>query len=134
MRSGTHISFYLRLGTIHIHHTTIRNLGNPAFIRFLISDDGNTMLVQSFDKKTFQSFRVPGYPSDQLGKVQIHSKGFCDMMVRRFGWDPEMSYRIPGKPYPTQSVAAFDLSKADAIHGWWKEARSKDEQAGSTHI
>ena len=92
------------------------------------------MLVQSFDKKTFQSFRVPGYPSDQLGKVQIHSKGFCDMMVRRFGWDPEMSYRIPGKPYPSQSVAAFDLSKADAIHGWWKEARSKDEQAGSTHI
>lgn len=123
MRSGTHISFYLRVGTIHIHRSTIRALGNPAFIRFLISDDGTTLLVQSYHKKDFRSFRVPESINDEIGRVQIHSKGLCAVFVKRFGWQPDLSYRIPGKPFPAQGVAAFDLTRADAIHGWWQGAK-----------
>lgn len=123
MRSGTHISFYLRGGTIHIHRSTIRALDNPQFVRFLISDDGTTLLVQSYYKKDFRSFRVPESTNDEIGRVQIHSKGLCGVFMKRFGWKEELSYRIPGKPFPTQGVAAFDLTRAEVIHGWWQDAK-----------
>lgn len=123
MRSGARISFYLRGGTIHIHRSTIRALGSPSFIRFLISEDGATLLVQAYHKKDFQSFRVPAVLNDEIGRVQIHSKGLCAVFIKQFGWNSDSSYRIPGKPIPTQGVAAFDLTRADVIHGWWQEAK-----------
>lgn len=115
MRDSSHISFYLRSTTIHIHRSTIRSLGNPHFIRFLISKDEKTLLVQTYPKKDFQSFRVPKPLTDEIGRVQIHSKGFCQLIQRRLGWDETCSYRIPGKSYLGQGVAAFDLEKAVRI-------------------
>lgn len=112
MRDGSHISFYLRSATIHVHRSTIRSLGNPPFIRFLISEDGRTLLVQAYTKKDFQSFRIPQPINDEIGRVQIHSKRLCELLQLRLGWDGKCSYRIPGKPYPGQGVAAFDLTKA----------------------
>lgn len=123
MRSGAHISFYLRVGTIHIHRSTIRTLGNPPFVRFLISNDGSTLLVQAYHKKDFRSFRVPETINDEIGRVQIHSKGLCSVFMKRFSWRDDLSYRIPGKPFPAQGVAAFDLARAEVIHAWWQEAK-----------
>lgn len=115
MREDSHISFYLRNGTIHIHRSTIRALGNPPFIRFLINSDNTELLVQAYVQKDFHSFRVPKPLNDEIGRVQIHSKGLCRMIETRLGWNGSCSYRIPGKPYPRQGVAAFDLTKAGRI-------------------
>ena len=117
MPSGAHLSFYLRTGTIRIHRSTIRAIGNPSFVRFLISNDGTTLLVQSYPRKDFRSFRVPVTFADENGRVQIYSKGLCDAFINRFRWKEELSYCVPGKSFPAQGVAAFDLSRAEVIHG-----------------
>ena len=37
------------------------------------------------------------------------------LLKNRLGWDEDQSYRVPGKTYPSQKVAVFDLSAAEPI-------------------
>lgn len=114
MSNESHISFYLPTFRIHIFSKAIADIGNPQFIRFLIKDDCTSMAMEAYRKKDFQSHHVPKR-TDERWEMEVRSMPLCLLLKNRLGWDEDQSYRIPGKTYPAQKVAVFDLTAAEPI-------------------
>ena len=116
MKIETKISFYLANNTIRIFKSTIRFMGEPKFIRFRISEDRKSMILEPYHKKTFTSFKIPKNLFDYGGSMQVHSKAFCSLLATQLNWNAECSYRIVGgllhKP---KQMAIFDLTSAEVI-------------------
>lgn len=110
----TYISFYLSSFRIHIFRKTIEEIGDPKYIRFLVKDEGPYIIMEAYGKKDFQSHRV--LPKDSaIHGMEINSFPLCSLLTIRLGWEPGKSYRVPGKTYPSQHMAMFDLSAAKQI-------------------
>ena len=116
MPNDTYISFYLRESKIHVFRKTLAELGNPRFIRFRVHEDGKSMVREAYNKKDFQSHRVPKRVSDNW-KMELRSLPLCSLIKNRLNWEEGKSYRIPGKAYPGQQLAVFDLTAAEVING-----------------
>ncbi len=123
--TDTHISFYLRNYRIHLFVDTLRGIGSPKFIQFLVDQDGASLAVIPTGKKGFKAHRVPHGIYEGLRKMEVNSYGLCKLIANKYGWDPNSSYRVPGVVSPEQKAAVFDLSKA-AIIGTAKPADSSD--------
>lgn len=95
----------------------VRAIGEPPFVRFLISADGTSMVMAPFDKKEFQSVRVPKDVYQKTGTMDFRSVGLCRFLAYRFGWDRTCSYRLPGRVLPKQGLVRFDLTCAVQIKG-----------------
>ena len=113
-KTGTYISFYFRNNTIHIFQSTIKSLGNPEYVRFRLSDDRRKMVMEPYDKKEITSFKTKKN-SDNFPRMQVRGKRFCTLMIREMGWNPELSYRIPGKLFERQNIVLFNLEGAKEI-------------------
>ena len=111
----------MRDGTIHVYAEAVRFLGQPKFIRFLLNKDGSSMLMESYHKKEFQSFRVP---QEALAprKMRIFSRSFCRLLAYTLKWDVDKSYRVPGQYVASKRVVVFDMTKAIAIGSETMEA------------
>ena len=119
MADTTYISFYLRYNRIHIFCKALRDVGKPEYIRLLINADQMRLVMQSYHKKDFRSFRVPKVvynrrPGGNEG-MEIHSQAFCLLLADRLGWDTARSYRVPGVIYGSQKLVCFDLNQATLI-------------------
>ena len=115
MPTDTYVSFYLTTSRIHIFRSTIKDIGNPKFIRFLVKEDGPSMIIEAYHKKDFQSHRVPKENTDGYREMEVRSLPLCSLLKNRLCWEDGKSYRIPGKTYPQQRLAVFDLSAAEMI-------------------
>lgn len=91
-------------------------MGRSAYVRFLINADTMQMIMQSYHKKEFTSFRVPKtLYMDLPGKhnsLRIRSRAFCRLLAARMGWDVDKTYRVPGIVYSKCHMVRFDLVKA----------------------
>ena len=116
MSNDTYISFYLYSFRIHVFSKTIQDVGNPEFIRFLMREDGKSIIMEAYDKKDFRSHRVKKRTNGSTG-VEISSMPLCRLLQNVLNWEDGKSYRIPGKSYPTQKLAVFDLTAAEIING-----------------
>lgn len=116
MKIETKISFYLASSTIRIFKSTIRFMEEPKYIRFRVSEDRTSMILEPYHKKTFTSFKIPKNLFDSGGSMQVHSKAFCYLLASQLKWDISNSYRIVGgllsKP---KKMAIFDLTSAEVI-------------------
>lgn len=112
MSNNTYISFYLTSFRIHIFNNVIAGIGSPKFIRFLLKEEGPSLLMEAYDKKDFHSHRV--VKSTNKG-LEINSFPLCSLLKNRLGWKSGQSYRVPGKVYPSQRIAVFDLLSAIQI-------------------
>ena len=115
MSNETYISFYLNSSRIHIFRKAIKEIGNPKFIRFLVKEDGKSMIMEAYIKKDFQSHRVPQIRDNANWKMEVTSIALCSLLKNRLNWEDNKSYRIPGKTYSGQHLAVFDLSAAEKI-------------------
>ena len=115
MQSETYISFYLSTSRIHIFRSTLRDIDNPKFIRFLVKEDGQSMIMEAYHKKDFRSHRVPKPNDNKEWKMEVRSLPLCTLLQNKLNWTDGRSYRIPGKVYPQQRLAVFDLSAAEQI-------------------
>lgn len=115
MSNETYISFYLTTSRIHIFRSTIKEIGNPKFIRFLVKEDGQSMIMEAYHKKDFHSHRVPKENESGRWEMELRSMILCSLLEHRLNWQSNKSYRIPGKVYPGQRLAVFDLSAAEQI-------------------
>ncbi len=119
MADDTYISFYLGMGKIHVFCNTVRAIGEPPYIRFLLEQSGLTMLMEPYDKKEFQSLRVPNAVYRKTGKMEFRSAAFCRLLAGKLGWDHTCSYRIPGQILPKQKLVIFYLTCAfpvESVH------------------
>ena len=111
MSNDTYISFYLRKPRVHIHSKVISDIGHPKFIRFLVKEDGSSIIVEAYHKKDFQSHRVPER-TNKKWEMEVYSLALCTLLKNKLNWNAGKSYRIPGKTYPKQHLAVFDLGSA----------------------
>lgn len=66
----TGVSLCPQKGIIRIFRSTIKELGDPRYIRFLFNPDKRTLAVQSVSRKEAECFRVPKYnPKDWDFKI-----------------------------------------------------------------
>ena len=122
----TFVSFYLSGGRLHIHPEALRKIGCPPYVRFLLSEDGKSMIMEPYTRKVFASMRVPKglyTKSDKRSRMEVKCAPFCRMMAHHLGWDPYSSYRILGKIYPNQKIVKYDLDTAYAIKGEVEEVQ-----------
>jgi len=111
----TYISFYLKSNRIHLFVDSLRNMGSPSRICFMIEESGETLLVAPYEKRDFKSHYVPPVVYNGTGGMEVNSFKLCRMIANLHHWDVSRSYRIPGKVYSEQKVAIFSLSEAEAI-------------------
>lgn len=116
----TFVSFYLSGGRLHIQSDALRKIGCPSFVRFLMNEDGCSMIMEPYNRKVFASMRVPKGVYDKSVKrsqMEIKCAPFCRLMAQHLGWDTSCSYRIQGKVYAAQRIVKYDLHTAYAIKG-----------------
>ena len=113
--NSTYVSFYLSSNTIRIFKSTVRFLGTPPFLQFRIHYDGESMILEPHEIRTFTTLRVPKNIYTEQGSMEVHSKVLCRLLADKLNWDINCSYRIPGKLIPQQKIVIFDLSKATVI-------------------
>ena len=110
-----YISIYLYQDTIHIFKSVIKALNNPKYIRLLIHETGNSLLLESYDKKSLTSFKTPDRLNDDKSNMRIYSKKLCDILTELMGWNKNQTYRIPGIVLKNKGNVIFDLTKANCL-------------------
>ena len=112
---NTSISFYLKVYRIHVFVDSLRRLGSPARICFMISNDGRNLMIRPYSKKDFRSHSVPGKVYKGERGLEISSYMLCNLIADMYHWDTDCSYRVPGTVFPQKGYVIFDLTKATAI-------------------
>lgn len=113
----TYISFYLKTNRIHIFVDSLRGLGSPSRICFMIKENGETLVIAPYEKRDFKSHGVPSNVYNGASRMDISSMKLCRIIADLHHWDLRRSYRVPGKIYSEQKAAIFFLTKAGAIVG-----------------
>ena len=115
MKNETYISFYLKSSRIHVFVDSLRALGNPRRICFMLCDDGNNLLMTPYKKRDLKSHAVPLEVYNGSNCMEINSQRLCRILADRHLWNGNRSYRIPGVIYPGWNVAIFALKEAELI-------------------
>ena len=110
-----HISFYLRVGRIHIFTETLRLIGRPKRICFLISSDGQSLLMRAYETRDLKSHKVPRGVYGGERSFEVSSWKLCEILADLHGWDAGRSYRVPGVLMQDQRSVRFSLAEAEAI-------------------
>ena len=113
--TDTYISFYLRNNRIHVFVDALRGIGSPKYVCFMISEDGNTLIMRPYGKKDFHSHRVPPDVYHGIGGFNLTSLRLCQILTAEFGWDSSKSYRVPGRVNEDKRIVVFDLRRASKI-------------------
>ena len=111
-----YISFYLKANRIHIFVDTLREIGSPKRICFMISDDGRSLLVVPYKKKDFKSHQVPDEVYKGIGCMEVSSIKLCRLIAGMYNWHEDRSYRVRGTAYNAQQIAIFDLNASAMIN------------------
>ena len=104
----------IKTGTIRIFRSTIKELSDPKYIRFLFNPEKRTLAVQAAKRKEAECFRVPEYnPKDWDFKI-------CSIQMQRMiwkvcDWSENATYRIAGTHYPEYNLVEFDLKQAVVV-------------------
>lgn len=111
----TNISFYLKSSRVHIYIDTLRDIGNPNRICFMLERNGKTILLTPYKKRDFKSHMVPSEVYKNKRCMEISSIKLCRLIANTHNWNLSYSYRVPCRINIKQKVAVFDLTKAEII-------------------
>lgn len=110
----TGVSLCQKKGIIRIFRSTIKELGDPRYIRFLFNPEKRTLAVQSVSRKEAECFRVPKYnPKDW--DFKICSIQMLRMIWRVCEWNENDTYRIAGTHYSEYNLVEFNLNQARIV-------------------
>lgn len=111
----TNISFYLKANRVHIFVDALRRLGSPSRICFMIEESGENLLIAPYEKRDFKSHSVPKEVYSGAGAMEVSSMKLCHIIANLHQWEPNRSYRVPGKIFSEKKVAIFNLKEAKLI-------------------
>lgn len=112
---GTYISFYLRENRIHLFVDSLRELGSPSRICFMIEESGKTLMIVPYEKRDFKSHGVPPDVYNGTSSMKVSSMKLCRIIADLHNWDMRRSYRVSGEIHADRRVAIFHLTKAEVI-------------------
>lgn len=110
----TGVSLCQKTGIIRIFRSTIKELGDPKYIRFLFNPEKRTLAVQATSRKEEECFRVPKYNSKDWD-FKICSVQMLRMIWKVCGWNENDTYRAAGTHYPEYNLVEFDLNQVDIV-------------------
>lgn len=113
--TDSYISFYLKRSRIRVFADAIRGIGSPKYICFMMDDTGEKLAMIPYAKKDFHSHRVPKDGYSQTKGMEISSMKLCQIISSKYNWNPEFSYRVPGKIIPERQIALFFLARGEVI-------------------
>lgn len=77
----TGVSLCKKSGRIRIFHSTIIELGNPKYIRFLFNTDKKALVIQACENKEPENFLVPEYNPENWD-FAVHSSPMLKMICK----------------------------------------------------
>lgn len=108
----TGISFSMKRGRVLIYRCTLRSLGVPKNIRFLLNVKKKRIAVRVCEAIDRDSFKVPEFEKGGKDQYEISSKSFLKMVYRIAGWNCNNTYKITGMVYSENRLVEFDLMEA----------------------
>lgn len=111
--NNIYLSFYLKACRIHIFTETLRLIGCPKRICFLISPDGQSLLMRAYEIRDLKSHKVPPKVYSGRRSFEISSCKLCGILADLHGWNRECSYRVPGIIRQEHRSICFSLAKAE---------------------
>lgn len=112
-QSGLGISFSLKRRRALIYRATLKEIGEPSYIRLLVNRKQKRMAVQSCEEIDRESYEVPSY--DSWEQFEIASIKLIAMFYKMAGWNQEKSYRIYGYPVKKYHLVLFCLEDGTEI-------------------
>lgn len=109
------LSFSFKRGRTLIYHATIRELGDPEYIRFLLNKKEKTVAIQCCEAIDKDRFKVPAFPKDRKFQYEIYSISFISMVYKLAGWQIGKNYRMHGYSVPKYRLIIFELAGAEQI-------------------
>ena len=110
----TGVSLCQKKGIIRIFRSTIKELGDPRYIRFLFNPEKRTLAVQSVSRKEAECFRVPKYNPENW-EFKISSVPMLRMIWKTCEWDAEKTYRLTGICHSEYNLVEFDMKQATML-------------------
>lgn len=107
------LSLSIKRGRILIYRNTLKEIGEPDYIRLLLNRKLKRIAVQCCEEIDRDSYRVPDYSTWE--QFDIASLKFITMLYKMAGWDSEKSYRIYGYPVLKYRLVLFCLEDAHVI-------------------
>ena len=104
-------------GSIRMKGLPAREDGQPPYIRMLISEDRQKLLVQSAKKKMRYSVRMVTAEGDPDSYVIEKCGLFIDRLYRMMSWDFYLNYTLAGAPSELENARGllFDLMETTAL-------------------
>lgn len=111
----SYLSFYLHANRIRVFVKVLRGIGSPNRICFMISDDGQKLMIAPHESRDFTSHHVPSSTYSGVGGFDVNSQKLCRIIAAKQHWDINKSYRVPGTLVSEKNVAIFSLGEASVI-------------------
>lgn len=108
------LSFSLKRRRVLIHRSTLRSLGVPKNIRFLLNMKKKRVAVQVCEAIDRDSFKAPNI-NENKDSYEITSMNFISIVYRIAKWDENRTYRLEGRLYGDNRLVEFDLMDAEII-------------------
>lgn len=109
------ISFSMKRRRLLIYRSTLRGIGMPKNIRFLLNIKMKKIAVQACEAIDRDSFKVPPLEQGTKEQFEITSINFLNMLYKIAGWKRDCTYRLYGQAYPDNRLVEFRLDDADVI-------------------
>lgn len=109
------ISLSLKRRRILIYKETLRSIGAPQNIRFLLNMKKKRIAVQACEAIDRDSFTVPDLTTMKDSQYEITSITFVRMVYKLAGWSENLTYRIMGTVYPQNHLVEYELENAIII-------------------
>ena len=107
------LSFSMKRRRVLIYKSTLRLLGMPSNIRFLLNKEGKRLAVQACEAIDRDSFEVPDMQADD--HFEISSVNFISVIYRLAKWNTEQNYRMTGVYFKSNRLVEFALDEAETI-------------------
>lgn len=111
----TGISFSMKRRRVLIYRSSLRALGMPSIIRFLLNMKQKKVAVQACEAIDRDSFKVSEIIDGGKDQYEISSVNFLKMVYKLAGWKDDGTYRIAGVVFPENRLVEFELGDAVKI-------------------
>lgn len=114
----TTISIDLKKYRIRIHKSTLRLLGDPQYIQFLVNPQNMVVAIRSVDRDSSyeQTHKINQKQVLSDNSVELYSRSFITRLCSvTEGLDSGATYRMSGEVIPSQKLAAFSLKTLRCI-------------------
>lgn len=114
------ITFSIRRGRVLIHKSTLRELGWPSFVRFLVNRRDRKVAVQACEAIDRDSYKIGGFVVSE-NQCEISSCNFLRIVYQLCDWEEGLNYRLEGNTYKRNRLVEFDLYQAEVVGDCYDE-------------